>query len=319
MPIACPNCGTWASDTDNFCKKCGLDLKPLRSSNVQAPNIPSANLSLGPSLDDMKKAVELQSRTDRIISPIWIVVPVLSFFLSIIGLVLTIISIENFMAALNASIVTGSAVATLTIPGFTYLELASLALLIALLYLFYILIKRRNLHFEREYRFFYDISFVLKNLAATRGMGANQDLQRNLRDIDSELTTIHNTKRDRSAILWIILLFVPIVDVFAYFYIFYFLMKDFEEHEAMEDWLISSVSRALASLGFNFAFSRESNSSGRFPNRNFWLYLVLDLITLGAFGIYWIYLLIKDPNNHFVTEVQIENRILSTVISTSQV
>ncbi len=305
MTVVCPNCGNGASDADNFCKKCGFDFRAQRG-NVGLP------------VDDMKKTIELQSRTDRIVTPLWMMVPLVSFGFSIATIVLTVIDIEKALAALAASgggfVMVG--VPPLSIPDLTYLEIISFCLLIAELYLFYILIKRRNLHFEREYRFFYDTSLALRNLAAARGMSSDESVQHNLRDIDSHLNTIHYSARDRSAILWIILLFVPIVDIFAYFYIFYFLTKDFGEHEPMEDWLISSVSRALASIGINFTYSRDSSSKGKaIPDRNFLLYLFLDVITLGAFGIYWIYVLIKDPNNHFKTEAQIENTMLSAIIS----
>jgi hypothetical protein len=321
MTAACPNCGNWASDVDNFCKICGFNLRAQRgnadvSKVTTATETNSPSLSLGPSVDDMRKTIELQGRTDRMISPIWVMVPLVSFGFSIATLVLAFIGIEKAFAALVANGGVGP-VPTLSIPDLTYVEIVSICLLIVELYLFYILIKRRNLHFEREYRFFYDTSLALKNLAATRGLSSNEVVQRNLRDIDSHLTSIHYSSRDRNAILWLILFFVPVVDIFAYFYILYFLTTDFGEHEPMEDWLISSVARALGSIGINFTYSRASFSKKRedIPQRSFWLYVVLDIITLGVFGFYWIYVLIKDPNNHFKTEAKIEGAILSAITS----
>jgi uncharacterized OB-fold protein len=312
VAIACPNCGTWASETTNFCEKCGTDLRPVRSS--QAANIPSANLNVAPTLEDMKEASELRKRTDNIISPLWILVPLGSLALSYTTFIVIIIEIERLFASLSSTSGTTTPITPPSFPGLSYLELVSLVLLILFLYLFYTLIKRRNLHFERQYRFFYDASLVLKNLVVAKGLAMNQDVEYDLRYIDYDLTTIHYSERDRSAILWVILAVIPIIDIFAYFYIFYFLMKDFEEHESMEDSLVSKIGKVLASMGANFSFRRE-NSAGGIPNRNFWLYLILDIITLGAFQIYWIYTLIKDPNRHFLNQIQIENGILSAVES----
>lgn len=308
MPIACPNCGAWASETASFCEKCGYDLRPLRSS--QSSNVPSTNLNLGPKLEDMKKASELRNRTDKIISPLWILAPLGSLALSYTTFIFIILELERFFASLSASSGTTNPITPPSFPGLSYLELVSIVRLILLLYLFYTLIKRRNLHFERQYRFFYDASLILKNLVVAKVLAANQDVQYNLRYIDSDLTTIHYSEKERSAVLWVILAIIPIIDIFAYFYIFYFLMKDFEEHESMEDLLVAKISKVLGSMGANFSFSRE-NLAGEIPSRNFWLYLILDIITLGAFQIYWIYTLIKDPDKHFQSQIQIENGILS--------
>jgi hypothetical protein len=314
MPIACPNCGAWANENSNFCERCGHDLRPLRSG--QPVNIPNASFS--PALDDMKKTMGFRNRTDRIISRLWILVPLYSLALAYLFVAILIIEIEAIFAAVSASPGTTPVTPpTFRLPPyFAYVELFSLVLSILFYYLFYILIKRRNLHFEREYRFFYDTSLILKNLVAARGLAQNQDAQNDLRYIDSDLTTIHYLEKERSAILWVILLIIPFVDIIAYFYIFYFLMRDFGEHEPMEDMLVAKISKVLGLMGASFSFSRE-NSHGKIPNRSFALYLILDLITLGAFGIYWIYTLIKDPNNHFRYEIQIEENLVSAINSLS--
>ena len=263
----------------------------------------------------MRRATETRGRTDRIVSTLWILVPLGGLALSYTTLIIFILTIEKMLASItvnpNGTVTPATPIPT-SFVGFSYVELASFVLLIAELYLFYVLIKRRNLHFEREYRFFYDTSFVLKALVAQRGLSLNQNVQGYLRDIDSNLTMIHNKERERSAVLWIILLFIPIVNIFAFFYVYYFLMNDFVGHESMEDWMLGSISRVLAALGINYSFSRES-AAGEIPQRSFWLYLVLDIVTLGVFGVYWMYTLIKDPNKHFTNQVQIESSILSAV------
>ena len=49
------------------------------------------------------------------------------------------------------------------------------------------------------------------------------------------------------------------------------------------------------------------------PDRSFILYFILGLVTAGIFYIYWIYVLLEDPNNHFRQQAMIEDTIISQV------
>ena len=51
------------------------------------------------------------------------------------------------------------------------------------------------------------------------------------------------------------------------------------------------------------------------PDRSFVLYLILTIITLGIFGIYWLYVLLKDPNEHFKHHILVEDRLLGQLES----
>ena len=196
-------------------------------------------------------------------------------------------------------------------------ELVSFAISILSIYLFYSLIHRRNLHFERQYRFFYDVSLALKNLNSAKGLGADQNTQNDLHSIDGDLTNVHYYETEKSAVLFAILLIVPIVSAFAYLYIFYFLMKDFEDHERMEDQILSNVKNVLRPMGAEFSFSR-SDSAGEISYHSFWVYFLLTIVTLGLFESYWLYILIREPNKHFRNQVQIEDRLIGAIASLAQ-
>jgi len=43
--------------------------------------------------------------------------------------------------------------------------------------------------------------------------------------------------------------------------------------------------------------------------RSMMLYAVLTVITFGLFGIYWLYVLIDDPNKHFVRQEAVEDAL----------
>ena len=47
------------------------------------------------------------------------------------------------------------------------------------------------------------------------------------------------------------------------------------------------------------------------PDRSFALYFVLTLITGNIFGVYWVYVLVSDPNNHFRQQMLMEDTIMA--------
>ena len=90
-------------------------------------------------------------------------------------------------------------------------------------------------------------------------------------------------------------------------------MKDFYRHERREDGFWEDISKIFGNLEVSFTPPRRMNP---IPNRSFILYLILSIITLGIFGIYWLYVLIKDPNEHFKHHVQVDEQLLATVEKT---
>ncbi len=113
----------------------------------------------------------------------------------------------------------------------------------------------------------------------------------------------------KSALLWVLLQLVPVVSIFAYFYIFYFLMRDFPQHEQEEDDILSTISFSLASLGSSFILIRAKS----LQQRNFALYLLLYFVTLGSFAIYWVCVLMRDGNQHFQGDALIESQLVASL------
>ncbi len=112
---------------------------------------------------------------------------------------------------------------------------------------------------------------------------------------------------EKGAMLWAILS----AFVFpALWYVWYFLTKDFYKHERREDGFWEDMSRILDKSGIKFVVPRRVEPV---PERNFVLYLILTIMTVGLFGIYWLYILLKDPNQHFMYHGQIEDQLLSTL------
>ena len=44
--------------------------------------------------------------------------------------------------------------------------------------------------------------------------------------------------------------------------------------------------------------------------RSFAVYIILSVVTLGFFWVYWVYVLLNDPNNHFRQQASIEDTLM---------
>jgi hypothetical protein len=87
-------------------------------------------------------------------------------------------------------------------------------------------------------------------------------------------------------------------------------MRDFYKHERREDGFWEDISKVLDKCGIKFSVPRRMEP---LPDRSFALYLILTILTMGLFGIYWLYVLLKDPNLHFRYHMQVEDQLLSAL------
>jgi len=124
--------------------------------------------------------------------------------------------------------------------------------------------------------------------------------------IDSTARRAQLEETEKSAVVWVVLLIIPLLNIIAGLYILYFLTTDYYKHERMEDNILSDLDRAFSAMGMQFVYHRTDP----IPHRSFVLYLILSIITLGLFALYWEYCLIKDPNNHFVNHAMFEPAII---------
>ena len=266
---------------------------------------------MGIALENLHRDIRMREDSDRQMSSAWLLVYLLPVVASIISVGYTIVSVLSIVSANYP----------FTSPyDYTYNEFASVfaflwigflltGLLIFAVYivLIYMLVNRRNTHFTRQQFLSEDVIKTIKSLAEKKEIDVESSLspiERTVREANAE-----ETKKD--AVLWAVLsAFIPFVSWFVY----YFLMKDFYSHERREDGLWEALSKTLSKLGVNFSAPRRIETM---PNRSFVLYLILTIITMGLFGVYWIYVLLKDPNEHFKYHVQAENQLLSALESAS--
>lgn len=249
----------------------------------------------------------MRFESDPMMSNAWILVYLIPIFAAITAIFTIFYTIfvtttfwivpgEPYTAAL-------SILAVLT----TLLWLLAIIAFIVSIILTYNLVKRRNTHFKRQTFLSEDVTTAVKTMAAKKGVDVEVGLsscERTVREAKAEET-------EKSAVLWAIL---SAVIPLASWYVYYFLMKDFYKHERREDGFMEDISRVLDKCGIKFSVPRRTEV---LPDRSFVLYLILNIITFSLFGIYWLYVLLKDPNEHFKYHIQIEDELLSTLESVS--
>jgi len=103
---------------------------------------------------------------------------------------------------------------------------------------------------------------------------------------------------------------VALIPSFAMYYVYYFLMKDMFRHERREDWFFGELNRTFAAMGINITLPQRLSP---IPDRSLIVYIILTIVTLGFFGVYWVYVLISDPNNHFRYQSMVEDTTLAQV------
>jgi hypothetical protein len=260
-------------------------------------------------IENIRKDVQMRVETDSMMSSSWIIVYILPIIFAIVLVPVLIVVLMSTIATFPTTPPPDQPITTT--------QFAPLFISIAFLYLFviitfivniiltYKLVRRRNTHFKRQIFLFEDVVAAVKAIAAKRGVDVEVGLasgERTVRETKAEET-------EKSAVLWAIL------SVFlfpAIWYVWYFLMRDFYKHERREDGFWEDISRMLDKCGVKFSVPRRMET---LPERSFVLYLILHIITLGLFGIYWLYVLLKDPNQHFTYHIQIEDQLLSTLES----
>ena len=176
------------------------------------------------------------------------------------------------------------------------------------IYALYKLIKRRNDHFHRQSLLTEDLLKVIQTSA-------------DVKEIKVELSSLERTLREgareeaeKGAALWAIL---SAVTGLAVLYVFYFLMKDFYNHERREDSFWETISSNLGRIGVTFTLPVPLRRN-LVPNRSFAVYIVLTIVTLGIFGLYWFYILIKDPNEHFREHATLEPQLNNALARISE-
>jgi len=244
-------------------------------------------------MESLSRSVRMRSETDKRLSPVWAFIPLIFFAMA------ASVVVAWFWAwswEFPEEITAGVAIFIGTMAAIGIVS----ALL--LLILTYMLIKRRNEHFKRHQLLEEDIVRVLGSSAGKK----RRKIEDKLSSIELSTREAKLNEKEQPAFLWAILcFFIPIVGL----YIGYFLMRDFYRHERREDFFLEDLEKTAAPI-VALELPRRFRST---PDRNIILYIVLTIVTMGIFGIYWLYTLVADPNNHFDHQATWEDKLLSSL------
>ncbi len=164
-------------------------------------------------------------------------------------------------------------------------------------------IERRDEHFRRM------TSFFRAALGSTRDAsnGKAVDISEKTKKIDEKLTEADETLlRPKNAILWVALSILTFG--LALFYIYFFLLVDWYRAQQLEHELLDDFNDIWLRLGLT---KDEVNVNIVLPERNYWLYLFLSIITLGIFIFYWDYVIHTEPEPVFDENSKWESKILA--------
>jgi Domain of unknown function (DUF4234) len=247
---------------------------PVSQAIPTVPGGPSAARS------EFARAISMRPSTDHIMSVGWIFIPLLGI---VAGFTSFYLDFVNPLGGLSLD------------SGFTFLDV------ILVIIFYYFLISRRNKHFGRDRIQWNALVGYVAQAAASSGRAT---------DFSIELSAMNSINADaaanedkKSAALWIILTFVTLG--LLGLYVLYFLTKDPYRHDQRQRNFMQSFQSAMSKLGRNLTIPPTKG----LPSRSYLIYFILSIVTLGLFEFYWDYCLIKDFNNHFTAQWQLEDNI----------
>jgi len=282
--------------------------------------------------------VQRRTSTDKVLSYLWIIVPiVISFGIIAAWAVYAIATFPIYDSGYaDPSELEGMLTAMIVII-FPAEIVASLVLAV----LAYQLVKRQNDHFarERELR-----EGIVSMIRAAAGSAEREQLL--ARELGGMWFAHRAQEEEHNPMLWgvvialptalialagvlmwamvmepledvvgailiafVVLLVVNIVYMILQFYMFYFLGKNMFEHDGRWNTFIHQARLGMSRLAF--PGGRPYHVS-RLPERSFIIYLVVAIF-ISIFIWYWWYALIKDPNEHFRSQWEFEDHVLSVI------
>ncbi len=333
----CSKCGKQAGDRDIVCSFCGGS---LGLGDADHPH--GLDAGAPTPTDDVKSAVESRRATDVRLSPAWALISLLLLAptTGLIGLNLLVLVLR----ALGVHVHLGGT--TLYVLGLPLVGTAVFAVLFGLLT--NKMLDRLNRHIDREERLRAALMSYVRSEARRSGgeQGIMDDLLR-LSAFDGQATT-YEKKLDPSLWGWgIFLVFIAGPLAMCVYYVLA-LSSSFEDFHylialtilggaaslvmlvslVMTLILTSHLMRTVATheqrwYGFAGAFQAAMSLVSKdiempipekpLKERSVMLYVGLTIVTFGLFAIYWLYVLIMDPNSHFEHQHRTEDAILAAL------
>jgi hypothetical protein len=319
--VSCPSCGRADQSGGRFCIFCGASIPwsivPLKDHDVR---------SLRTRLEPI---VNGKHRAEREISIWWAIAPLIALIVVSAAITLAFLAVwidlydpdgdpdeatTALFDALGSEVVVG-------------LQAASMAAYAMFALLTYNLVKRENVHFEREKRFKEEIVSLVPRPRGDAGAVRTPGKVETRRfptfwaavvlipemlmltvlvmiaaigaEDDSDLITI--------VLGGLLLLLLALPFVGLQFYMFCFLNAEMLEHHKRWCWMVKETKVFLARIGYAAGTLTEPRP---LPDRSNVVYVIVSLVTSGLFFFYWWYALVKDGNEHIRHHERFERELL---------
>lgn len=186
-----------------------------------------------------------------------------------------------------------------------FLLLSWITLGIYPLIVFYQRIARRDRHLERKRHLYRAILNCTKEIAGVRGI----DVHHQLEDIEAKLKEAEGTLlKPKGAVLWLVLSILTLG--LGALYVFYFLTTDWLRLLRFEQELLEELSKVWIRLGI---IKYPIKVDHVLSERNYWLYLILSILTLGVWALYWDYVVHTEPDRYFPESHHWESTLLDAL------
>lgn len=173
---------------------------------------------------------------------------------------------------------------------------------------YYRLLERRNQHFRRQQEFMRGVIRCLRERfpVETSGSAANA-----IARVEGLLAEAERKETEHSPWLWSVIL--PIVTLgLALFVTMWWLTCDFGRHSLRQREIMDALNEVFRQLGLRAVAIVDDSVV---PRRNYWAYLLLAFFTAGLGVLWWLYIVMKDGNDHFARQAFVEDQVLSVLRS----
>jgi hypothetical protein len=171
------------------------------------------------------------------------------------------------------------------------------------LYILYKLVERRDEHFKRML----GVADAAIAQLRVKAQGREDLIAPELQQLEQCRMTMQTMSAERGAVIWLLICMFTGV---GYFILWYLLMQDYHQHEAVEFQFFTLMSSALAKLGLA---GQAGQAIPVIPEREFVTYVILSIITCCIFFYYWFYVMIRDFNDHFEAQVAWEDFLVTAL------
>lgn len=321
--MKCPGCGTDNPEGFTFCSRCGATL--LKPADLRDDRLKEAKIYI-------LKTIASRKVTDRIVSWVWILIMILIPIVSIVvAVVLFIISVPMWLYGTIDS-------STLNILLEILVTSAIAATTAVYSCLAFVLVRRQNDHFARDRALREGIMTLLRTASDPSGRSTL------VMNEFSAMNAANNPKEEyHDERIWAVLMLLPLLialcmitmmsfvvmgtsamimvtmiplmiiivvgEFLAMLYLLYFLGKQIYEHS--ERWLVFEQNAKSVMIKLQWPQIVRMKMV-RLEKREFAIYLILNIF-IPFFSYYWWYTLIKDPNTHFESQWEFEDRLAEII------